>query len=295
MPVRRVVFRKGIICSDGPACGCGPSLTAPDGGAYHPSMYRVLIVDDEAEFRSAFAAYYPWSELGFVVAGQASTAEEARGLLEAESVDAIVCDIRMPGGSGLELAAWVRGERPGVKVVMLSAYRKFEYAQEAIRCGVRSYLVKPPAMEDFRELFGVIRSELDEERKAAADPGDPVVRSVREFARGNLGAATLETAAAAVGMSPTYLCTYFREKTGEHYSDFLSRLRMEKAAKLLTERLWSVIDVARETGYSNPKNFSRAFKKYYGSSPREYLRPAALPAAQPGAASTDQDGRESGA
>jgi two-component system, response regulator YesN len=236
-------------------------------------MYRALIVDDEAEFRSAFAAYYPWSELGFVVVGQASSVAEARGILESEGVDLVLCDIRMPGGSGLELAAWIRAERPEAKVVMLSAYRKFEYAQEAIRCGVRSYLVKPPAMEDFRELLAQIRSELDGERKAASDPADPVVRSVREFTRGNLGAATLESAAAAVGMSPTYLCTYFRERTGEHYSDFISRLRMEKAAKLLSERLMSVVDAARETGYSNPKNFSRAFKKYYGSSPREYLKP----------------------
>jgi two-component system, response regulator YesN len=249
-------------------------------------MYRVLIVDDEAEFRTAFAAYYPWSELGFVVAGQASSVAEARGMLEAEGVDLVLCDIRMPGGSGLELAAWLRDKRPEAKVVMLSAYRKFEYAQEAIGCGVRSYMVKPPAMEDFRDLLGRIRAELDDERKTASDPSDPVVRSVREFARGNLGAATLESAAAAVGMSPTYLCTYFRERTGEHFSDFISKLRMEKAAKLLSERLMSVAQVALETGYSNPKNFSRAFKKYYGSSPREYLRPAGETPAK--------DGRESG-
>jgi len=238
-------------------------------------MYRVLIADDELEIRSALAAYYPWAELGFVVIGQASSASEARAILEAEELDALLCDIRMPGGSGLELAAWVRENRPGVKVVILTAYRKFEYAQEAIRCGVRSYLVKPPAMDDFRELFGRIRAELDDEGRASIGAGaeDPIVRAVREFARGKPGAASLEAAAAAVGMSPGYLCTYFRERTGEHYSDYLARIRMEKAAKLLSEMLRSVVDVARELGYSNPKNFSRAFKKYYGSSPRDYVRP----------------------
>jgi two-component system, response regulator YesN len=238
-------------------------------------MYRVLIADDELEIRSTLAAYYPWAELGFVVFGQASSVSEARAILETEAVDALLCDIRMPGGSGLELAAWIRDNRPGVKVVMLSAYRKFEYAQEAIHCGVRAYLVKPPVMDDFRELFALIRAELDDEARSAASaaPEDPVVRSVRDFVRGNPGAASLEAAAAAVSMSPGYLCTYFRERTGEHYSGFLARVRMEKAAKLLSEMLWSVVDVARELGYANPKNFSRAFKKYYGASPREYTRP----------------------
>jgi len=236
-------------------------------------MYRVLIVDDEAEIRGTVAAYYPWAELGFVVAAQASSAREALGILESEDIDVLLADIRMPGGSGLELASRAREIRAGVKVVMLSAYRKFEYAQEALRLGARAYLVKPPAMDEFRELFGAIRAELDGER-GASKPADAVVRSIREFTKGNLQAASLESAAQAVGMSPGYLCTYFRERTGEHYSDFLSRLRMEKAAKLLADRLWSVADVSRELGYSNPKNFSRAFKNYYGSSPREYLRPA---------------------
>lgn len=235
-------------------------------------MYSVLVVDDESEIRSSLAAYYPWTELGFVVAAQAASAAEARSLLEAESIDVVLSDIRMPGGSGLELAAWVRDARPAAKFVLLSAYRKFEYAQEAIRCGVKSYLVKPPAMDDFKALFAQLRSELDEERCAAV-PIDPVVRSVREHSRGNLRSASLESAALAVGMSPTYLCTYFRERTGEHYSEYLAKLRMERAARLLTERLMSVVDVSREVGYSNPKNFSRAFRNYYGSSPREFLHP----------------------
>jgi two-component system, response regulator YesN len=235
-------------------------------------MYRVLIVDDEAEIRGTVAAYYPWAELGFVVAAQASSAREARGILESEGIDVLLADIRMPGGSGLELASFAREARPGVKVVMLSAYRKFEYAQEALRLGARAYLVKPPAMDEFRKLFADIRSELDGE-KAASGPADAVVRSVREFTRGNLRTACLEAAAEAVGMSPGYLSTYFHERTGERYSDYLSRMRMERAARLLADRLWSVADVSAELGYSNPKNFSRAFKNYYGSSPRDYLRP----------------------
>jgi Response regulator containing CheY-like receiver domain and AraC-type DNA-binding domain len=236
-------------------------------------MYRVLIVDDELEIRSSLAAYYPWTELGFVVIGQAASAAEARALAEAEAVDVLLCDIRMPGGSGLELAAWARDRFPRAKVVMLSAYRKFEYAQEAIRLGVRAYLVKPPAMEDFRALFGQIRSELDAEgvSSAGAIQADPVVRAAREYLRGNLGCATLESTAEAVGVSPSYFCTYFRDRTGEHFSEYLTRLRMERAVKLLSERLLSVELAARELGYASPKSFSRAFKKYYGSSPREYL------------------------
>ncbi len=234
-------------------------------------MYRVLVVDDEAEIRRALSAYYPWNELGFVVKAQAADAAEARLVVEEGGVDLVLSDIRMPGESGLELARWVSLERPGILVVLLSAFRKFEYAQDAIQCGVRAYLVKPPSMAEFRSLFSSLRSELDARRPGPLPPGG-ALDIVRDYVRGNLGACSLEGAANAVGMSPAYLSTWFRERSGERFSDFVLRSRMERASRLLADRRESVLAASAELGYSNPKNFSRAFRSYFGSGPREWRK-----------------------
>lgn len=253
-------------------------------------MYRVLIVDDEAEICSALATYYPWSELGFVVAARASCSQEARLAVEAEDVDVVLCDIRMPGESGLEFAAWLAQEHPGVRVVLLSAYRKFEYAQEAFRYGVRGYLVKPPSDEDFRSVFGAISSELDAEAEArgillaktqrqSSEPSagqdsknDPILADVFAYLRGNIRDACLKTAARTAGMNPTYFSTWFHGKAGKSFFDTLTGMRMEKAAHLVVERGMRVTEASAELGYSSPKNFSRAFRHHFGMSPKAFRR-----------------------
>jgi two-component system response regulator YesN len=252
-------------------------------------MHRVLIVDDEAEIRSALAVYYPWTELGFVVAARAACIGEARAIIGSEDIDAVLCDIKMPGESGLEFAAWLATERPGIRVVLLSAYRKFEYAQEAFRYGVRGYLVKPPSDEEFRSIFAAVARELDAEasqqaggqadpmaRESVAQPDacatDPTLTDVLAYLRGNIGDACLKAAARTARMNPTYFSTWFREKSGKAFSDTVSGMRMDKAARLLTERGLRVTEVSVELGYSNPKNFSRAFRRHFGVSPKAYKR-----------------------
>lgn len=234
-------------------------------------MYSLLIVDDEDEIRSSLSVYYPWSELGFIVVAQAASLAEAKSAAIDHRPDVVLSDIRMLDGTGLELAAWLAATDFKPAVVLLSAYRKFEYAQEALRYGVRYYLVKPPAYDELCALFRKIASELDASRASVPPPSkDMVADSVKAFVRGNLRNATLEEAARAVGMSPSYLSTYFRERTGEHFGDFLSRSRMEKAARLLAEPRSKVEAIATAVGYSSAKNFSRAFKNFYRVTPREY-------------------------
>jgi YesN/AraC family two-component response regulator len=236
-------------------------------------MYSLLIVDDEDEIRTSLSVFYPWGELGFVVVAQAASLGEAVAAAEEHRPDVVLSDIRMPDGTGLELASRLGSSGCKPVVVLLSAYRKFEYAQEALRYGVRSYLVKPPVYEEVCALFRTIKSELDAARPAAAAPTeDSVVALVRAYVKGNLRSATLDEAARAAGMSPNYLSTYFRERTGERFGDFLVRARMEKAAKLLSEPRSSVEAVSAAVGYASPKNFTRAFKHFYGATPRGYRR-----------------------
>jgi two-component system, response regulator YesN len=117
-------------------------------------MYRVLVVDDEFEIRRSLALYYPWGDAGFVVAGQEENGRDAREFVKKNGTDLVLCDIKMPVLSGLEFARWVHEEGLPVKIIFLSAYRNFNFAQEALRYGVKRYLVKPP---DFSALASCLK------------------------------------------------------------------------------------------------------------------------------------------
>ncbi|HRM61591.1 MAG TPA: helix-turn-helix transcriptional regulator, partial [Gemmiger qucibialis] len=68
------------------------------------------------------------------------------------------------------------------------------------------------------------------------------------------------------------LSRVFKEKSGTSFSELLLKTRMEKACEMLADIHYKSYDIAYYVGYDNPKNFSRAFKAYYGQSPSEYRK-----------------------
>nr|WP_276531950.1 helix-turn-helix domain-containing protein [Brevibacillus invocatus] len=86
----------------------------------------------------------------------------------------------------------------------------------------------------------------------------------------NYREATLDDAARLVHMNPYYLSKYFKKKTGENFSDYLIRVKMEKAKEFLMDVNNRTYTISEMVGYSNVKNFTRTFRKYVGKSPREF-------------------------
>ena len=75
----------------------------------------------------------------------------------------------------------------------------------------------------------------------------------------------------SLGLTPAYFCRLFREKTGQHFSSFLTRTRMEKAQELLAQPGENPLaEVAAACGYPNKSYFCQVFKKYTGMTPGEY-------------------------
>lgn len=99
-----------------------------------------------------------------------------------------------------------------------------------------------------------------------------IVSGVREYLRKHYQDASLEGAAETVNLSPAYLSKIFKEKNGTSFSDTLLSIRMEKAKEMLEDIRYKSYDIAYYIGYDNPKNFSRAFKSYYGMTPMEYRK-----------------------
>ncbi|MFW6313258.1 MAG: helix-turn-helix transcriptional regulator, partial [Spirochaetota bacterium] len=87
---------------------------------------------------------------------------------------------------------------------------------------------------------------------------------------------TMQDVADRMGMSYAYFSTLFKQQTGETYSGYLTRIRMEEAARLLDAGL-PVSKVAGRVGYLYPKHFTRAFKRFQGQTPQQYTAGQAAP------------------
>lgn len=106
-------------------------------------MLRVIVADDEEKIRQLIVKLVDWASLGMEVAAVAANGIEAMEKILSLKPDVVITDIRMPGYDGLELIKNVQKEGLGTEFVIISGYRHFEYAQNAIRYGVSDYLLKP--------------------------------------------------------------------------------------------------------------------------------------------------------
>ena len=119
-------------------------------------MYRVIIADDEPLIRAGLYYRNDWNAMGFEVAALLEDGSDVLKLLEKERADVLLTDICMFQVSGLEAAGQIREKYPWMKVVLLSGYREFDYAREAMRCHVYEYLLKPIDYEKLRSVFLLI-------------------------------------------------------------------------------------------------------------------------------------------
>jgi YesN/AraC family two-component response regulator len=127
-------------------------------------MYNLIIVDDKKSIREGLKKFINWNELGFRIVGDFPSAPEAIAFIEAECVDVLLTDIVMPDVSGLQLINELRLINPDIKVVILSAYEKFDYAREAMRLGVFCYLTKPVNIEKIKAEFTNLKNVLEQDR-----------------------------------------------------------------------------------------------------------------------------------
>lgn len=122
-------------------------------------MLQVLLVDDEPFITQGLSVLIDWEAQGFAIAGSAANAEEALAFLRRRPVDLIICDIRMPGMSGLELAKKLRKEGLSrAYFAILSGYSDFNYAREALCCECIDYILKPVVEEKLFELLGRVKN-----------------------------------------------------------------------------------------------------------------------------------------
>ncbi|MFC5470055.1 helix-turn-helix domain-containing protein [Cohnella suwonensis] len=125
-------------------------------------MYQALIVDDEVHAVRGLQAGVQWERLNIDAVHTAHSLKQAQEIFECHPVHLMVCDIEMPQGTGLELAAWAKEHYPQTETIFLTCHSDFSFAKQAIQLNSFDYLLKPV---DYSELETVIEKALDKMKK----------------------------------------------------------------------------------------------------------------------------------
>ncbi|MDR0999061.1 MAG: response regulator [Treponema sp.] len=231
---------------------------------------NMLIVDDEPYSLEGLHDLFPWIDWGVRIVALARDGSEALEYIRINPVDVVLSDIRMLGMDGLSLARIVRGEFPRIRIILLSAFADFEYAREALRYGVKEYLVKPVQYQSLADLFvPAVPAPPRTARSPYQGYYPEIIKSVQQFIEANPDTVSLESAAWEIGFSPGYLSRIFHEYARVTFSEYLNVCRMRKAGELIQSGL-PIDSAASRVGYGSLQNFSRAFRKYYGVTPVVY-------------------------
>lgn len=127
------------------------------------SLYKIMIVDDEAEVREGIAHKIDWNAVGFEIVADAENGRDALEKAETLDLDVVLTDIKMPFMDGLELGAELLRRKPNLKLIIFSGFDAFEYAQEAIKLNVVEYVLKPVNAAELTAILGRVRALLDQE------------------------------------------------------------------------------------------------------------------------------------
>jgi len=126
-------------------------------------VYNLLLVDDEKPIREKLINDTDWKGNNYQVFAAADGAE-ALEIIKNRGIDILVTDIQMPKLSGMNLIEKARENSSLLKVIVISGFAEFEYAQKSIRYGVNEYLLKPFRSEKLLEVVNKARDELIKEK-----------------------------------------------------------------------------------------------------------------------------------
>ena len=237
-------------------------------------MWKVMVVDDETYMLEAMEKLIDWKKLDCQLVYKAQNGQEVLEYMKVDVPDIIITDIKMPLVSGIEVAQYVYDHMLPTKVIILSAYADFEYAQEAIQYDVCGYIVKTSVIE---MLPGMIKKAIkklsipvDGERERSEHYADDIFGKLQKYIEEHyMDKLTLYQIANEIHANGSYLSRLYKLKTGHNLFDVINKMKLEKAKEYISQGN-KIYEAAQKVGFDDVSYFSRVFRKYEGCSPREY-------------------------
>ena len=244
-------------------------------------MYRVVLIDDEAIIVEGLRRVVKWAQYDCEVVGTANDAAAGAELIRQLHPDILFTDIRMPGRDGLVMLAGLRSEFPDMQVTVLTGFRDFSYAQEAIKLGVTRFLLKPSRMNEINEALEAMTHNLqrlqprqeqapEEEAQISDSAGFVVHQAIAYMEQNYQKKLTLQDVADQCYVSQWHLSKLLNSHAGKSFYDILNTVRIKAAKKLLSDPSLKIGDIGEMVGYADAGHFARTFKKLEGISANEY-------------------------
>ena len=240
-------------------------------------MYRVVLIDDERLIIEGLRKVVKWADYRCEVVATASDAVNGAKVIRQFQPHILFTDIRMPGDDGLTMLAGLRSEYPNMQVIVLTGYRDFQYAQEAIRLGVARFLLKPSKMSEINEALAAVTERLDkatpeeETDEQREHSGSFLVRQATAYIENHYAEKlTLQEVADACYVSQWHLSKLLNKHTDGNFYDVLNAVRIQAAKRLLRDPSLKIGEIGEMVGYADTAHFARVFKKIVGMSANEY-------------------------
>ena len=243
----------------------------------------LMVVDDNEEILSILSDFFA-ADYDTVLARDAA---EALAKASDKLPDAIICDVMMPGMSGLELCQQLKQglHTCHIPVILLTAMANEENQISGIETGADAYIAKPfnPKL-----LAATVRNLLNRSRRAPAAEPEPVslrgaLRQGRErelferfeeLVKANFSDREykVESIWRELGINRTRLYSLVKEATGMSLGNHVRKLRLDRAATLMLTTEMSIGEIGFEVGIESASYFTRSFHEQFGMSPTEYIK-----------------------
>lgn len=243
-------------------------------------IYRVYIVDDEGWIIIGLKKMIEKSGLPFKVTGSVGNGVIALEEIQKEKPDLIFLDVRIPGYDGIGLLEILREQGIETKVVYLSGYAEFQYAQKAIRLGAEDYLLKPIEQEKINKVLERIQEKFEGESEEGKQHGveeaevssSMVSQIIGEIQSRYTTDITLTELAEKYNVSVSHLSSLIKSELNLPFSEYITSKRIQMAKELLRDEILSIEQIAEQVGYHDYFYFTKVFKKTVGISPSKYRK-----------------------
>ncbi len=245
----------------------------------------LLICDDEPDSVALLISYLAEQDIDIRIA---LDGVDAINKAVAGNPDLILLDITMPGLDGYATCARLKSnpETSTIPVIFLSGRVGIEDRLQGFDSGGVDFISKPFSAQEVLARIGVhlhAKQQVDDLLKLVALRGETIkqtgrqrdhlfYRALNELEKNLINTPNLAELAHRVGTNERKLTEIFRHTVGMTVFDFATRRRLEVARQLLRESNLQIRQIADRIGYQNPGDFTRAFRRQYGVTPRSYRR-----------------------
>ena len=254
---------------------------------------KLLIVDDEIITIEGIRKGVDWSALPLEEVLYATSAQEARSIIQKDAVDIMLCDIEMPKESGLDLLTWIRDENRQIECIFLTCHEEFSFVQKALKLQGMDYLLKPVPYEElqeilrnacqrvqekqtdrrYQELARAMVQEDSTQNEREHSNAERIVETVKHYISTHLDEdLSAELLAREAFVSTAYLFKVFKQIENRTLVDYITDTRLFYAAEMLRNPDSAIGRVAVSAGYNNYAYFTKVFKKKSDMTPSQYQR-----------------------